>query len=224
MSVESKSLKHLLRYGMWAELAVVFRMINDLLVMLVWFVTLSDSRIEWLEGFWVLTAIYLGSYVFARLLQTLRWKIAIERGLFAGWILLLALLAYRFLLLAHISLTPAQFFGQIFTQELSLETIFAFWVLLFSMIAVLRGVMFARGPVSSYEMKNSLRWGLILFAGYALIFRHFHISLFLPSFFVFLLSSLAGLSLARVADLSDHYGGRLPGFNLQWAAGIGGAA
>ena len=220
---DTGSLKFFLRYGLWTELAALLRMVNDLLVMSMWFITLAEFRIKWLEGFWVLALIYLGSYLFARLMQGLRWKIAIERGLFAGWILLLAFISYRILLMSHISMTSAQFLGQIFSQELSPDTIFGFWVLLFSMIAVLRGVMFARAPAGSYEMKNSLRWGLILFAAYALVFRHFHFDVFLPSFFVFLLSCLAGMSLARVGDLSEHYGGRLPGFTTQWAAGIAGA-
>jgi hypothetical protein len=36
-----------------------------------------------------------------------------------------------------------------------------------------------------------------------------------------MLFSLAGMSLARIADLSDSFGSRLPGFTSQWAVGIG---
>ncbi|MCE5207658.1 MAG: DUF4129 domain-containing protein [Chloroflexi bacterium] len=219
-----KNLKPVIRYGLWSELANLFRILNELLLMLVWFIALSEKQASWGESFLVLGMIYVGSYLFSRLLHSLKLKISLERLLFTLWILITVFLGLKFLFLANTSMTLDQFMSQIFLEDVSPETTFAFWVLLFSLMAMLRGVQLTRYPVSASDMTENFRWIIVIFAIFAVIFGHFQLEVFLPSFFVFLLSSLAGLSLARIADLSENNGGRLPGFNLRWAAGIGGTA
>jgi hypothetical protein len=57
-----------------------------------------------------------------------------------------------------------------------------------------------------------------------LIYAKGSFDIFLPTLFCFLFCYLIALALARISDLSDSLGSRLPGFNLQWASGIGLAA
>lgn len=223
-SSRGAALRIFFRYDMWSELSNIFRIVSELLLIAIWLISLSMGWLDWGESFFTLSFIYFGSYFLARGLHHLKWKLFIQRSIFLIWVFLVLLISASALLFKQIDLSPVSFAGQIFRENLTKETTFGFWVLLFSLFVMLRGVQIARYPATARELTAGMRFNLLLFAAYAMIFGRDQLSLFLPSFLFFMLFNLAGLSLARIADLSDSYGGRLPGFNLQWAAGIGAAA
>jgi hypothetical protein len=219
-----KDLKAAARYGLWAELASLFRILCELLLLTVWFTGLSNTIISWSASFFILALFFIGSYLFSRWLTSRKWSLGLERGLLIGWIVFIMLLGWHLLAAGRIHMTSGQFFAQILAEHLSPQTTFVFWALLFSLICVLRGVQINRYPAGGRDLVLTLRWGLVLFGIFALLFGREHFSFFLPAFFFFLLACLTGMSLARVAGLAEQSGGRLPGFTWHWAAGIAGTA
>lgn len=214
----------LFRYGIWPELANLFRILAELLLLSLWIFALSLQQLNWKHGFFTISMIYFGSYFLSRILKILKEKLHLQRIYFFIWVLISLAFSTVALLFNNISLNPREFLMQIFREELTPETIFGFWVLFFSVISILRAVQVARYPVSVRELTSNLRISLIFFSAFAIIFGRSQLPLFLPGFLFYMLFILLGLSLARISDLSDTYGSRLPGFTPQWAAGIGLAA
>jgi hypothetical protein len=135
MSIDiADRVKSAFRFGIWSELSNLFRGLAEMMLLLIWYVSLTQGDTLWLEGFIVLSFIYAGSNVMARLLHYFKLKMLLQRLLLFLWILTVLATSSKLLLFNHIDLNAKEFFGQIFRTELTKPTVFGFWVLLFTLI------------------------------------------------------------------------------------------
>ncbi len=216
-----KTHKSTLRYALWGEIANILQIFAELLLMAVWMFALTFAQIPWSKIILISGSVFLITYLLARWLHQLKLKLVLQRVIFIGWISLAVAFSAYTLLFSQLDYQLVEYIRQIFIEDVSTDTIIGFWILLFTLLVISRGIRTARHPVTTSDIVTGLKISLLLFSLFAVLFAKENYSEFLPTFFAFLLVNLTGMSLARISDLSDHYGGRVPGFNFQWAAGIG---
>ena len=210
----------LLRFSAWTEIANLSRMLMELFTVLVWYSVLTHSIPEWPLNLLVLGLIFFFSYFTARYLNKTSLKPVFQRTFFFGWIFLMLFISLKTLLFRSESISFLNSFLKainLLSDEYNLDS---FWHLSITLILILRSVLITRYPISTGDALSSFRNCLIFFILHAFVFSKQMPELTVIFFFCYLFSGLICLSTARIADLGDLQGGRLPSFNRNWAAGI----
>ena len=210
----------LLQYGIWTEIANSTRMLMELISVLVWYSVLTHATDSWLLNFLVLGTVFFLSHFLARFLTATSLKPVFQKLILFGWVFLIILFSLKLLLFRGENLNILQILFQainLLSDEYNLDS---FWHLSIVLVLILRSVMITRFPISTGDALNSFRNCLVFFILHAIFFSRQIPQLSIVFFFIFLFSGLISLSTARIADLGDLQGGRLPRFNRNWAAGI----
>jgi preprotein translocase subunit Sec61beta len=207
-------------YGIWSELAILTRMVMELTVILTWYAALMPGLENGLTSVIFLSLGLVLSHYFSRFLQNFDWVMSAKRIAYTAWLLIWLIIGMRILYFSVYSISVKDFFSMVLRFGNPTAVLEAFWTLFFALLVNLRGISMARYSVTIREAVISFRMGWVLIIVFAIIFSQSIPETFLITFFLFLLFALLSMSFARIADLSNSQGGRLPGFGIQWAVGI----
>jgi len=204
----------------WTELVGLLIMLMELLWVTAWYVALSTNWAnDWLVAL-ALGCVLLCSHYLARLLNNSKWRMVIRVVVFASWIFACLMISLR-ILVYHGEVIS---FGELFTRPahalLEFNELREFWHLLAIILLVWRAVSIARRVQDIYDAIASFQFGLLSILLYGMVYNRMFPARVAFFLYAFIFIGLIGMSVARIARLSDLRGGRLPPFKLNWSLGL----
>jgi len=210
---------------LWSELSIHCLLIMEAIWAATWYQAQQGFRHAWIEVFIVIGVFFVTGYWSSRLLSELRFKRRWQRIFFAVWLVFALAASIKILLYPDVSLPFLQLFGK------PIQAIFSgipergeFWHLLVFFLLVLRAIDIARAPIDQRRLILSFQIGIFAFMIYGVVFSLAIQTISLIPLFLFLFFALIMLACGRISQISELRGGRLPGIQSLWAAGIALAA
>ena len=210
-----------IRYSLWSEAALMAIMIMELTWITAWYNLIARPAAGLFEITLVLASGLIISYWLARYMHLRNWRMSLRRTIFFCWLLIYLFISLKLLLYSLVTLTPLDLVTQ------PLRSIFSsqwgdrdFWHFLVLSLLVLRGINLSNSPVDQHRVSASLQLGLFMLLLFGIANSQSHPLATVAILFFFLFISLLGLSVARIADLGDLRGGKLPRFGSGWSLGI----
>ncbi len=206
---------------LWFELGVLCVMLMEAIWAAVWYDAFIEPEISWLPIAAFFALVLLGSHYLSRLLHRLDPTEVVNRIVFLGWLAFCLFASLSWLLFPGKGYSLFELLGEsVMTLGQGDHGMRVFWHLLFLALLAWRGVSLARKPLSMGYNFSGFRTGIGMFLLYGLAFGWLEKSGALAAFGVFLFISLIGMSFARIANLGELRGGKLPPFGLTWMGGI----
>lgn len=207
-------------FQIWTELVGLLIMFMELLWIAAWYMALSMTRAnDWL-AILVLGCILLCSHYLARILNKNKWRMLFRVTVFAGWIFSCLMISLRILVYYRETVSFGELFARPARSLLEFNELHEFWHLLAIILLVWRSVSIARRPQDIYDAIASFQFGLLSILLYGMVYNRVFPERVAFSLYAFLFVGLIGMSVARIARLSDLRGGRLPPFKLSWGLGL----
>ncbi|HWQ05338.1 MAG TPA: DUF4129 domain-containing protein [Longilinea sp.] len=210
---------------LWSELSIHCLLTMEAIWAATWYQALQGFRNAWIAVFMVIVVFFITGYWSSRLLSELKFKRRWQRFFFAVWLVLALAASIKALVYPDVSLPFLQLFGQ------PLQAIFSsvpergeFWHLLVFFLLVLRAIDIARSPIDQRRLMVSFQIGIFAFMIYGVVFSLAIQTISLIPLFLFLFFALIMLACGRISQISELRGGRLPGIQTLWTAGIALAA
>ncbi len=210
---------------LWSELSIHCLLIMEAIWAATWYQALQGFHHAWISVFVAIAAYFITGYWASRLLSELRFKRRWQRIFFAVWLVIALAVSIEALLYPDASLPFLQLFGK------PIQAIFSgmpergeFWHLLIFSLLALRAIDIARAPIDQRRLLLSFQIGIFAFMIYGVVFSLAIQTISLIPLFLFLFFALIMLACGRISQISELRGGRLPGIQTIWAAGIALAA
>lgn len=210
------------RIRTWGYLALAALLLLDAIPITLWYQALfeppalSDALI-----FLILLGILAFSFCIASGMELLHWKMPLRQAVFAAWVLLIMFISLKGLLYTRDLLGPIQLIGlpmRFILHGDAGES--AFFHLIVIGLLVWRGVSLANGPVTLNTVQSHFQTGLLFLLLYGMLFGPLHPSEATLGLYSFLFCGLVDMSAARIANLSELRGGRIPRFGAGWMFSI----
>lgn len=210
------------RPQMWTFLSTAALMVAEVTLASLWYQALFRPRGA---GFGavlgILSVIFAASYGVTRLLSKLHWRMAYRQAALAAWVLIAVFASLKGLVFPRVDLSllelvqsPLDFI--LYPDGDGVEFAHAIYVL----VLIWRAAALTRGPVTLYGTQVSFQIGLIFLLLYGMMFALLFAGEATVGMYLFLFFGLTAMSLARIANLTDLRGGRMPRFGSGWMASI----
>lgn len=211
-----------LRSQMWAWLATASLMVMEVNLAALWYQALFRPRgLPFGAVFLILAVIFGGSHLMMRQVARLPWRMRYRQAAFTGWVLLAVFASLK--LMVH----PEARFNLFELLQAPLSFILRpdgsgidFVHPIFILVLIWRGVTLAQGPITLRGAQISFQIGLIFLLLFGMLFALRYPNEATAGMYIFLFFGLIAMSLARISNLSDLRGGRLPKFGSGWLVSI----
>ena len=206
----------------WLELAGLSRAAAEFVILLAWYAALARPQSSLGASSLVLSGLMLTCFGLVRLVERQDLTAKQQNFVTILWVLVFTFASFQPTFYPNTPLTPLELFTVPLSALLQFNaSLREFWHLVILILIAWRGIAAGRRLITVQSSINSLRAGLLLLLGYGA----FH-SLILPfptaimivaGFFFFILVSLTA---ARVAEVGEMRGGRIPRLNTGRGLGI----
>jgi hypothetical protein len=206
----------------WPILALLAVFLMETITISLWYqAVFQPFAISWTATFAILLVIFLTSHLLARGMESLHWRMLYRQIFFAVWVLLIMFLSLKVLLYANQQMG----LGRLVSIPLRFITRgdggdASFFHLILIGLLVWRGVALTRSPVTLNSAQASFQFGLAALLLYGMIFAPLYPMQATAGLYEFLFCGLIAMSAARIANLSELRGGRIPRFGLGWFTSI----
>jgi hypothetical protein len=206
----------------WLELAALSRAAAEFVILLAWYIALARPAASLVTSSLVLTGLLVTCWLLVRLSERQRLSDGQQNFVIILWVLAYAFASFQPTFYPDIPLKPFELFTVPLTALLQFEsTLREFWHLVIITLVAWRGITAGRQLISVETAMNSFRTGLVLL----LIFGAFYSQTLPPSFAIALITAyffliLTSLTAARVAEVGELRGGRIPRLNTGRGLGI----
>ena len=213
-----------IRVNLWREIAVLMIILMEVSWITPWFRSLTPETyaINSLRVLIMLAIIVLGSHFFVRILDYLQIKKSIRQGLIVIILILSSIIGIKTLVYTHETDSLSAFLSQPIRSFIDIQSIIPieFIVIVAIMIGIWRGISLAQQPIGPTLVKSHFLLGIFMFIVFI-----FLITLATGEnpgefFYIFLFTSLVGVSAARMSVVGMMRGGRENRFNRSWFLGI----
>jgi hypothetical protein len=210
------------RIRMWGVLGTAALFVMELTAAALWYqAVFLRSPVPWAEMLIVMLLISSASYLLLSYMEGHQWRMPIRRAAFLLWILVAAFASLKLLLYPNRSMDLFELIGQPIRFLTDIDAPGeGFFHLLIIILLVWRGVSIARSQVTVNGVHTSFQFGLVLILLYGMIFAPLHPIEAMLGLYIFLFSGLISMSAARIANLSELRGGRVPRFGVGWLLSI----
>ena len=212
-------------FNLWNELPRLSVMILELCWMVPWFqlITLAVKDAPPGRIALVFSVLVMLAYLLARSIFHLSLKENIRRGVFIGFIILLAILSMWIILYSQHQATdlwvlynrPLNSMND-FRELIPPEAMVIFFVLFLTR----RGFALARDWGGANSVINSIQVSIVAFVIYGAVARESADDVITVNLFIFLLAAIFGMVTARIGSIRLQRGGRGVRFNLRWLGSI----
>lgn len=210
------------RLQTWLFIAMFALLVMEVTVTALWYQAIFRPRDaplgRILPTLFVIIAV---SYVLTRIMGARSWRMLYKQAVFLGWIILAIFASLKILIYAHIKLgllqliqLPVQFI--LHADASGADFAHLIWVV----VLVWRGVALAREPITLRGVQISFQLGLIFLLLYGMIFAPIYPTEATIGMYLFLFFGLTAMSSARISNLSDMRGGKVPRFGSGWMLSI----
>lgn len=211
-----------LRMQLWSTLATSSLLVAELTLAALWYQALFRPHgVPFSLLYLTLAAIFAGSHGLARLLGKLKWRMRYRQIAMIAWVLICIYASLKGLLYAQAQIgllellqMPVSFILR--PDATGIEFMHSIYIL----VLIWRGVSLSRAPLTLYGAQVSFQVGLILLLLYGMGFALFFKPEATVGMYLFLFFGLTSMSLARISNLTDLRGGRMPRFGSGWVASI----
>lgn len=210
------------RARLWSFLAVSALLGMESTAMSLWYQALFvPSGVTWAWILALVLAVPCASLLMLLAMQRLRWNRFARQAVFIGWLFFAAFASlkiffYRNNLISVLQLVmmPVQY---IIRADVSGAN---FYHLIVIALLIWRGVSLAQRPVNLTGVQASFQFWLMLLLLYGMMLAPLYPAQAAFGLYLFLFCGLVAMSAARVANLSESRGGRIPRFGPGWMASI----
>ena len=213
-----------IRLNPWREIAILMIILMEVSWITPWFRSLTPETyaVNSLRVLIILAIIVLGSHLFVRIMDYLHLKKSIRQGLIVIIVILSSIIGIKTLVYTHETDSLSAFLSQPIRSFLDIQSIIPieFIVIVAIMIGFWRGISLAQQPIGPSLVKSHFLLGIVMFIAFI-----FLITLATGEnpgefFYIFLFTSLVGVSAARMTVVGMMRGGRENRFNRSWFLGI----
>jgi len=210
------------RPQLWAFVATAALMVAEVTLASLWYQALFRPPGAGFGAVWgILSAIFAASYGVTHLLGKLRWRMVYRQAALAAWVLIAVFASLKGLVYARVELSLLELVQSPLDFVLhpdgdGVEFAHTIYVL----VLIWRGAALTRGPVTLYGTQVSFQIGLIFLLLYGMMFAPLFAREATTGMYLFLFFGLTAMSLARISNLADLRGGRMPRFGSGWMASI----
>ena len=209
-----------LQRPIWPEITVLLLITIELIWMVAWYTSMVGSVASWVVIFLSCAITAGGMYIIRRITNVLKWRESIQRLIFLIWLIVCILCTLKPVVFSGLSLTLEDMLQKIITSFIEEGDLHKFWHFFWMIIFAWRGTRYAQLFGGSWDMSNSFQLGLIMLLIYGYIYEPSQPQHFAILVCVYLFIGLLGLTVARISQLSELRGARLPRFGSRWVTGI----
>jgi hypothetical protein len=213
-----------IRFNSWREIAILMIIIMDVSWITPWFRSLTPETyaVDPVRILIILSSVILFSHILIRSMDYLRLKKSIRQGMMVTFLIVGCYIGIKTLLFAKDSISisallsrPIKSFADI-TYLIPVE----FIVIIAVLIAFWRGVSLAQEHIGPSSVMNHLWIGIIMFVVFIFLITLATGENAGEFFYLFLFSTLMGVSAGRMAIVGMVRGGTKNRFNRSWFLGI----
>jgi hypothetical protein len=218
-----KNLK-LLQLNPWREISILMIMLMEVCWVTPWFRSLTNSThgVSSIHVFIMFFCTVLFAHVLFRLMNSLRLKKSVQRGLMVFFILGAVFIGLKTIVYSQQSLSLGQFINQPLSSFADLRSTIPaeFIVVLTILVAFWRGISIAQDHIGPSSVMDHFGLGIIMYI--AFIFINTLATGETPEdfFFLFLFFTLIAMVSSRMTVIKLLRGGNENKFNRFWLAGM----
>ena len=213
-----------IRVNPWREIAILMIILMEVSWITPWFRSLTPETyaINSLRVLIVLAIIVFASHFFVRVMDYLQIKKSIRQGLIVIVSILSSIIGIKTLVYTHETTSLSALLNRPIRSFIDIQSIIPveFVVIVAIMIGIWRGISLAQQPIGPTLVKSHFLLGIVMFIAFI-----FLITLATGEdpgefFYLFLFTSLIGVSAARMSVIGMMRGGIENRFNRSWFLGI----
>jgi hypothetical protein len=206
----------------WLELASLTRGAAEFVILLAWYAALPRPTGSLTTVGAVLAGLMVTCFLLVRLAERQDLSAEQQNFVIILWVVVFSFASFQPNFYPHTPLTPLELFTVPMTALLAFDsTLHEFWHLVILTLIAWRGITAGRRLVTVQSAMNSFRTGLVLLLIYGTFYTTvlpFPVAMtMIGAFFFFILVSLTA---ARVAEVGEMRGGRIPRLNTDRGMGI----
>ena len=210
------------RARVWAGLAVLALIVFETTGVSLWYQAVFEPPgSTWPRIFAILFLVSFASYLLVRALAALGWRMLLRQVVFAAWLVVMVFASLKLLRYPTARLSLMELFWLPLRYIVSGDGGEAdFFHTIGMVLWVWRGVALARSPISMGRAQGSFQVGLVALLLYGMIYAPIYPVEASVGLYLYLFAGLVAMSMARIANLSELRGGRVPRFGLGWTLSI----
>jgi hypothetical protein len=212
------------RLNPWREIAIVMLVLMEVSWITPWFRSLTPETyaVNSIRVLIILSVMVLFSHLLVRIMDYLHIKKSIRQGVIVIFLVVCCIIGTKTLLYAHNPISFSELVSRpihSFTDVKQLIPV-EFVVIVAIMIGVWRGISLAQQPIGPSLIKSQFWVGIIMFIAFVFLITFVTGENPGEFFYLFLLASLVGVSVARISVVGMVRGGIENKFNRSWFFGI----
>jgi hypothetical protein len=213
-----------IRLNPWREIAILMIILMELSWITPWFRSLTPETyaVNALRVLITLTIIVFCSHLLVRIMNYLHLKKSIRQGLMVTFLIIGSYIGIKTLIYAHEPVSLSELVSRPIRNFADLQLLIPveFIVIITVMIGIWRGVSLAQEHIGPSSVMGHFWMGIVMFVVFI-----FFITIITGEnagefFYLFLFSSLVGVSAARMTVVGMVRGGKENRFNGSWFLGI----
>jgi hypothetical protein len=213
---------HAFRARLWSFLAVSALLGMESTAMSLWYQALfMPSGVTWAWILALVLAVPCASLLMLQAMQRLRWNRFARQVVFIGWLFFAAFASLKLFFYRDSPISVLHLLGMPVQYIIRADVSGAnFYHLIVIALLVWRGVSLAQRPVNLTGVQASFQLWLVLLLLYGMMLAPLYPAQATFGLYLFLFCGLVAMSAARVANLSESRGGRIPRLGMGWMASI----
>lgn len=208
------------RTQLWAALTTGAVLVMEAILAALWYQAIFEPTLAPFSAiFAILFLILAGSHLLLLLVNRLRLKMIARQAVFLAWTVSALLAGLKLLIYPHTSggdilALPLRYIirGDAGGRD--------FFHLVAVLLLVWRGTALARQPLTLNQVQGSFHVGLVFMLLYGMFYAPLYPVEAVVGLYCFLFFGLFAMSLARIANLSELRGGRVPRFGPGWMLSV----
>ncbi len=212
------------RLNPWREIAILMLILMEVSWITPWFRSLTPETYAVNSGrvLIVLSIIVIFSHLLVRIMDYLHIKKSIRQGVIVIFLVLCSIIGIKALLYAHNPISFSELISRPIHSFADIKQLIPveFVVIVAVMIGVWRGVSLAQQPIGPSVIKSQFWVGIVMFIAFVFLITFVTGENPGEFFYLFLLASLVGVSVARISVVGMVRGGIENRFNRSWFIGI----
>jgi len=212
------------RLNPWREIAILMLIVMEVSWITPWFRSLTPETFALNSGrvLIVLSIIVIVSHLLVRFLDYLHIKKSIRQGVIVIFLIISSIIGIKALIYTHNPISFSELVSRPIHSFVDIKQLIPveFVVIVAVLIGVWRGVSLAQQPIGPSVIKSQFWVGIIMFIAFVFLITFVTGENPGEFFYLFLLASLVGVSVARISVVGMVRGGVENKFNRSWFFGI----
>ncbi len=213
-----------IRINPWREIAILMVILMEVSWITPWFRSLTPETyaVDALRVLIILTAIVLFSYLLIRIMDYLHLKKSIRQGVMVTLLVISSYVGIKTLVYAHEAISLSELISRPIRSFSDIKVLIPveFIVIITVMIGFWRGISLAQEHIGPSSVMDHFWLGIFMFVVFDFLITFVTGENPGQFFYLFLFSSLVGVSTARMTVVGMVRGGKENKFNRSWFLGI----